>query len=242
MKKLILIFIIVLNVLSLKAQIAGEPRKEVNPDTLYIFESPRPLIDKDKIAGNINSALGLDVLISTSGFGGGMFYHYYLNNNLLLFGELFISGVRKTDEFEQYLYDKGYWRIPLKINRLYRIPFTFGVQKFLFTESLQNSFKPYIAAGVGPALIFSTPYSKDRDPYAKSIGFFTALDKTDIYVKPNFSASFGAYISSSNTAMIGINFKYYYIPFGGEGLESILNTPIKDFGGIILSISIGKLY
>ncbi len=244
MKKIIIILFFTLH-FTATAQIAGEKPSEFDNDTLFIFESPRPLIDYDKLSGSISSAVGLDILITTSGFGGGMFYHRYINKEWLLFGEMFMAGARNSDEWDKWNNwgdNDYYWRIKDKINRLYRIPFTFGVQKFLFREKLQNSFRPYLSLGAGPALIFAVPYSNDRDPRAKPINFFSALDETDIYVRPNISASFGAYITSGNSAMIGVNFKYSYIPFGGDGLESIKNIPIDNFGGVILSLSIGKFY
>lgn len=241
----IIVFLLILISTESFSQIAGEKPKEFDKDTLFIFESPHPLVDYEKLSGSINSSIGMDILITTAGFGGGMFYHKYINKDWLVFGEMFISGTRNSDEWEQWNIWNGneyFWRIPNKINRLYRIPFSFGVQRFLFREKLQNSFRPYLSLGAGPAFIFAIPYAPDRDFRAKPLNFFSALDETDIYVRPNINASFGAYITSGNTAMIGINFKYSYIPFGGKGLESIINNPIDNFGGVILSLSIGKFY
>jgi hypothetical protein len=236
---IILLFFSSINIFS---QIAGEKPGDSIKDTLFIFEPSEPLIDYQKLSGSVNSALGLDILITNSGFGAGMFYHRYISKDWLLFGEFFITGARKSDEIEKWNYLEGYWRVLNKINRLYRLPIAFGAQKFLFREKLQNSFRPYISAGIGPAIIFAVPYSENRDPLAEPINFFSALDETDIYVRPNFMFSFGAYITTGNTAMIGVNFKYSYIPFGGYGLESIANNPLEDLGGVILSISIGKFY
>lgn len=241
MKINIILVIIILFPFALKSQIAGEEPPEFNEDTLFIFESPRPLIDYDKVSGNINDSYGIDILISNSGFGGGLFYHYYLNQDWLLFADMFISYSRNGDEFERYNYVENYWRVPNKVSRLYRLPVNFGIQRFLFRESLVN-IKPYVSAGVGPGFIFSIPYAPKRDPYAKPINFFSALDKTDTYVRPAVMVAFGVHIPTAGSALLGLNIKYYSIPFGDDGLESIMDSPIKDFGGFILSLSVGKLY
>lgn len=241
----ILLSVIILNLLlyaNVYAQIAGEEPKQFDPDTTFIFESPRPLVQYEKVSGNINSIIGGDLSWSASGIGGGMFYHYYIRTDWILTGEFFISGLRNTDEYEQYNPLGNYWRVPEKINRLYRIPFSFGVQKLLFSEDLDDTFKPYISLGVGPGFLFSVPYSVNRDPDTEPVGFFSALDKTRSYIRPVIAGAFGANVIAASRGMIGVNFKYFYIPVGGDGISSIKGKPINNAGGFLITLSIGQIY
>jgi hypothetical protein len=32
--------------------------------------------------------------------------------------------------------------------------------------------------------------------------------------------------------------RYYYIPFGGNGIDSIKDLPMKDFGGLFIALGI----
>ena len=43
-------------------------------------------------------------------------------------------------------------------------------------------------------------------------------------------------------SLITLNFKYYIIPFGGDGLLSVKNNPITDFGGFFIGITFGSKF
>lgn len=217
-----------------KSQIAGEPKPEFNPDTVFIFKSPRPLLPESEEIVQYKNSFRFDAIISEHGIGIGFLYSFALTKDLHFFSNLYISGARNTDEFEYYYWDPetGSWilRVPNKVNRLYMFPLNFGVEQYLFTNFLSESLKPFISAGIGPTLIVSTPYDRE---------FFNSLGYARGYIRFSAFAGFGANFSINNKNFLGVSFKYYYIPFGGDGLESIKNMPIKDFGGIFLSLSIG---
>ena len=52
-------------------------------------------------------------------------------------------------------------------------------------------------------------------------------------------ASFG---SLGKGSFIGVNIRYYTIPFGDPGLESLAALPISNFGGVFLSLSVGSAW
>jgi hypothetical protein len=227
---------LVINLISLfmahfesSAQTKGEPVKPFNPDSVFIFESPRPLITADDFKGNKTNSWGFNVLFSDNGLGGGVFIQWAVDKDLFLFSSLYISGARNTDEID-YLYPDGNNRVPGKINRLYMFPLTFGITQLLFADKLTDSFKPFLSAGLGPTFILSTPYDRE---------FFNSFGYARLY--PRFGAflGIGAYFGFTEKSQSGINIRYYYIPYGGAGLESIQGKPIKDFGGIFLSLIIG---
>ncbi len=217
----------------LSAQIKGEAPPEMK-DTVFIFNSPRPLITSIDIEKQLSGAFGFDLLFSGHGFGGGIFYERKVSENLNLFSSFHISGARNSDEFEsQWDRVKRTYVVPNKINRLFMFPLFVGANYFVFTEELAKSLMPFISIGVGPTFILSTPYSKE---------FFSSFGSASAYTRFGSYIGFGADVGGAGESLMSVNIKYYYIPFGGEGLESIKNLPLTDFGGIFLSLSVGMRF
>lgn len=214
------------------AQITGEwPQEE---DSVIIFEPALPLLSS-AIAKDYDHAIGLDVLFSGSGWGFGGFYHYKLFEDGTVFGNFGISGRRNTDEFENA------WLGPVpvvsnKVNRLFMIPMTLGVAYRLFSGTLQESFRPFISLGVTPTIIIQAPYIQDAIYYE----FFNSLGFAQTHFRWGGMFSIGANFGDpTEGSVMGVQMRYYLIPFGGGGLESVRGLPIENFGGVVLSLSIG---
>ncbi len=199
-------------------------------DTNMVFESPRPLIESHKLETSSYKYWGFNVILSNNGFGAGTFYDRFIAEDLSLFVNLYISGARNTDEFDIYDPITGRLYVPGKINRLFMFPLTFGVNKFIFTKTLNSNFFPYLSFGIGPTFIISTPYNKE---------FFTSFGYAHFYVRFGGFVGAGINIPTVNNSYVGVSIRYYWIPFGGNGLESIRDLPIKDFGGFFLGLNIG---
>ncbi len=235
MKKIIIITaVLIFAINQLYSQIKGEEPPVFNPDTVFVFNSPRPLINPQFSGNSLEKAWGIDLLFSTSGFGVGGFYNVNLNDDLVFITSLYISGARNSDEFDNLVWDEAgrYYRfvVPDKVNRLFVLPLTFGLQHYLFSGVISESFKPYVNVGFGPSLIISTPYSKE---------FFSSWGDAESYVRWGGFLGAGAYFSANSKTLMGVNARYYFIPFGGKGLESMKDRPLTDFGGIFLSLSLG---
>jgi hypothetical protein len=199
-------------------------------DTSYIFTSPRPLISDTLQAKTVTVILGANICLSGNGFGVGFFYHRPVSGVTTLTFDFIISGVRNTDEQESYDPITNTYRVLNKVNRLFLFPTMIGAQFRLFSGSFDESFRPYLAIGAGPAFILTTPYDRE---------FFTAFGHGDTFVKPGGYIGLGADIGTFGRNISGVSFRYYYIPFGVNGLESIRGLPITDFGGPFLTLSVG---
>lgn len=231
--KLFIIFILgIISSTVALGQVKGEEVKPFNPDTVFVFETPRPLITPQSDKPGLNEAWGIDLIFSNSGFGVGTFYQYNITKNLFSFASLYISGARNTDEVEFYDWDTGETFIPNKINRLYMFPMTLGLQQYLFTDLISESLRFFLQLGAGPTFILSTPYERE---------FFNAFSYGKFYTRFGTFLGIGADVGAGSS-LLTVNARYYYIPFGENGLESILNSPIKDFGGLFLSLSFGTRF
>lgn len=214
----------------LRAQQPGRIPDVSGFDTSYVFTSPRPLLTDSLQSTAATYILGLNIFLSGNGFGGGFYYHRYISKITLLSFDIAVSGARNTDEQEFYDPLTNSYRVPNKINRLYMFPAMFGAQFRLFSSSFDESFRPYFAAAAGPTFILATPYSRE---------FFNAFGYGTLYVKFGGYIGIGADIGSFGRSISGVSFRYYYIPFGGNGLQSIRNPPIMDFGGPFIALSVG---
>ena len=233
------------------SQIKGEEPPVFNPDTTFVFKSPRPLIITDINERELKSAWGLSLLFSNSGFGLGLFYQVRLAHELYLFSSLNFTGARKNDEIEYYFQENGYTvlRVPGKRSRLYNIPLMFGIEKYFLTKELNDNLKPYAQIGFGPSLVLSTPYQDTPcDPgvlncdTGRYYEFFESFKYIKSYLKWGGFIGIGANFESVANSILGVNIRYYYIPFGAEGLESMKGQAIKDFGGIFIGLNLGTRF
>ncbi|MCS6966239.1 MAG: hypothetical protein NZ473_05685, partial [Candidatus Kapabacteria bacterium] len=208
---------------SLPAQIAGAPPTEF-PDSLIVFESPRPLVSPVE---QLPTFWGLVLTFSGNGFGGGVFYQQAMAGEWAWSAELTVSGARNSDEFEVYDPYTGTVYVPGKVNRLFTAPVSLSLLHFLFTESLEETFAPSVSVGFVPTWIIATPYAEE---------FFRAFRKARLFLRLGGHVGVGARIRYGSQSFLSIGVRYYTIPFGGAGLESIRGRPIRDFGGIVLSL------
>lgn len=202
----------------------------VKKDSVFIFKPSKPLTIFGEEQNSLNTALGGDILFSNSGFGLGFFYHKFLDDENLLTANFFVSGLRNTDEWEYWDWNTGQWVVPGKINRLFLLPVTIGYSRILFADALGGSFKPFASVGLGPSFIFATPYEK---------GWFEAWKDVNVLTQFGGYIGIGGYFRTIGNSIANVNIRYYYIPIGGDGIESIKDLPIYNAGGIVISLSIG---
>lgn len=219
----------------LYSQVTGGKGDVFEQDSVIIFDSPTPLLTLSEINEEKKSAFGADIMLSSSGFGGGLFWHTELNNEFTLVTDFFISGARKSDELESFDRRTGELFVPFKKNRLFNIPFTLSLKYFPFNDAIINTFKPFISVGGGFSFIISTPYD---------VSFFKAFGEGVYYTRPSINFSIGADFGSKAGSLSIFQLRYFNIPFGDEGLESLDEelsgeSPITNFGGIFLDLRIG---
>jgi len=178
------------------------------------------------------NAWGFDLMIGDSGFGFGGFYRHLVVENITFFTDISFSESKDDREFE-FIDIFGNTFTVGKLNRIFQIPLNFGVQYRLFAEDLADNLRPYINAGVGPALIITTPSSEE---------FFTAFSKAQLKIAAGGYVGFGANFGVDQSSLIGINFRYYYIKLFGDGVESLEGRPKNVIGGFFVTINFGFMY
>lgn len=215
MKSLSLLAILLISVINVNAQGIGKLA---------------PIKPPEKFPPN---ALGGDLVFSEGGIGLGGFYKHSFSTELTMISTFSITEAKDDNEFtyiDPYTlqtYTFG------KVNRVFLIPFTIGLQYRMFAEEISDNLRPFVDFGVGPSFVITTPYDQD---FLK--GFGSAHN--------NFAAGgyvgIGANFGLDKSSLVGLNVRYYYVRLFNGGVESLRNKPRNNFGGIFISLSLGFMY
>ncbi len=212
---------------------------------------PEPVaVSPDSTARN---AWGLDILISNDGFGLGGFYRREFSPDLFGFVSLSLSESKDSREMDRVdLYTQTVV-VPGKLNRFLVIPLMLGVQRRLFREDIAENFRPYVNAGVGPSMIYTSPYTEfiqtPLGPVARQVEYFKSLGKGQAHYTASAFIGAGANFGTDTRNLLGINFRYYFTYMLGDGLPSLYDERTgevaatkKEFGGFFITLNLGLLY
>ncbi len=130
----------------------------LNPTRSVIFEPASHRLIQPVTYPSQSGSWGIDIAFSDNGFGLGGFYRKEINDVLAWNISLMISDAKDPSEVEYYdIWGNSY--IPFKKNRLFMIPLHASLQYRLFKDDIMESFRPYITAGIGPTMMFVSPYA-----------------------------------------------------------------------------------
>ena len=209
----------------------------ISQDSTHVFKSPRSLMESSIALKEYNNIAGLGLFMTNVGFGGEGFYQKPIGGRILFDFTISFSGLRNSDEQKIRVLDTQtgdiFYLVPDKVNRLYRMPVTVGVKYHLFKKLLGDNFRPFIGAGIGGTVIMQLPYEEFENE------FFNSINYAKFHVKPTFYGEVEFNIMDKGQTKTSINLRYYYTPFGGEGIESIRDLPIENCGGIYIGIRFG---
>ena len=158
---------------------------------------------------------GLDILISNDGFGLGTFYRRLFTADLSGFVSFSVSESKDEREIEQFdpYYQISY--VPGKLNRFLVMPLLIGVQYRLFREDIVETFRPYVNAGAGPAMIYQMPFVEfTENPSGgtdvEQVDFFSSIGRGQPHCTASAFLGVGANFGSDGSNVFGINFRYYF--------------------------------
>ena len=243
--------ILVLFALPSAAQI---PSSGLPADSTRRAASPRAAVEPSPLL----NCWGVDILISTDGFGLGTFYRREFTPDLYGFATFSISEAKDEREFEQYDPYTQVSYVPGKLNRFLVLPLMAGIQYRLFREDIMDSFRPYVNAAAGPAMIYMMPFV-DFVPQvgggyvANQVDFFKSIGRGSPHYTFSAFAGFGANFGSDRSSVFGVNFRYYFTYLLGDGLPSlfrqdavtglpVVSSTKKNFGGFFITINLGMGY
>lgn len=209
------------------------PGESIPDDSVYVFESPVPLAGPLSRGISDPTSFLIRLMISGNGYGLGFGYDYQVSANWSVFADFALSGARNTSELELQDPYTFIVYVPNKVNRLFILPLCLGTRYNIPKEYVADNISPYLSLGAGASAVVRAPY----DPVNGDL--FSSLGYADTYSRPAGFVGAGMIIESSEKSYATIDARYYIIPFGGEGLESVRGKPMKDFNGLFVSVAIG---
>lgn len=178
------------------------------------------------------NTLGFDLMFGEGGFGVGGFYRYDLSESFTWYSDISISEAKDPAEVE-YIDYFGNIRVPGKINRIFLVPITTGLQYRMFRESLSDNLRPYLAVGAGPSIVISTPFDKE---------FFSAFGSAIVYTAVGGYVGVGANFGFDENSLVGLSARYYVIHLFNDGIEAMEGNPMNDLGGFYIALNIGTMF
>lgn len=228
------------------AQVAGE--QGIPADSVITFIPVVPLIGEDSRTVTASQGAGLNILLSGSGWAFGGYYAADIAPSLTLCVDGFFTPRRNSDEFDDAYYN-NITVSSVKRNRVFLLPLSVSVRLRLFEESLQESFRPYVTAGLTAAGVIVTPYLRlyeFNDDEQRYYDFFESFKYAETSLRPGGFIGLGSNFGSMDKGgSFSISARYYIVPYPEPGVESTFRgfvPPMTELGGFIIMLSIGSIW
>lgn len=187
------------------------------------------------IQNEYDSGFGFNVVMNNFGFGLGGEYRKVVGPGTELMGTLRIGGLRDASEqtFTDYFF--GQQIIPNKYQRAFSFPLLLGMRHRLFSNIIQDDYRFFVSASLGPVLSFSYPYFDDANGngyreqftnYFEPINdIFTGWSEGDWHLGGTGEMKIGLDIGGNFARLNSVEFGYYFYYFP-DGIQLMMpNQP-----------------
>jgi hypothetical protein len=114
------------------------------------------------LSDNYGTAFGFGFLMNNFGFGVGGELRKVVSPQTELTASLRVTGLRDASEqtFTDFFF--GQQIIPNKYQRAFSFPLMFGIRQRLFPKFVQDNYRFFLSASMGPSVALSYPYFDDQ--------------------------------------------------------------------------------
>ena len=160
------------------------------------------------------TGLGASILLTNYGFGLGGIYRTAVSEETSLVAELSVGAGKDEREQEFFIGFFGDTVVPFKRSYFLIAPLHIGLERRLFSEAIENSFRPFAQLLAGPALGYQWPYFEDengdgiRESDERKLGVLSGLNDGSFRVGVGATLAIGAYFGESRRATQGIRIGY----------------------------------
>ncbi|MGM0506436.1 MAG: hypothetical protein ACQER4_04530, partial [Bacteroidota bacterium] len=111
----------------------------------------------------VRNGIGLDIMFNNYGFGVGTELRRVLSPMREGYLSLGFAGLRDVSEqtFTDFFF--GQQIVPNKFQRGFSMPVLVGMRQRFFARKVQDNYRFYLSAGIGPVLAFIYPYFEDEN-------------------------------------------------------------------------------
>jgi len=141
-----------------------------------------PPLPPDTTAARYGSSTAVAFNLTEFGFGIGATGRTRLTDDLSIAVELGVGAGRDEREQQFFVGFFGDSVIPFKRNYVLLAPLHIGVEQRLFRRTVEDNFRPFVHASMGPTLALQWPYFQDRnndgrrDDGEETLGVFEGLN------------------------------------------------------------------
>lgn len=190
------------------------------------------------IQNEYDSGFGFNVVMNNFGFGLGGEYRKVVGPSTELMASMRIGGLRDASEqtFTDYFF--GQQIIPNKYQRAFAFPLLLGMRHRLFSNIIQDDYRFFVSASLGPVISFSYPYFDDENNngyreqftnYFEPINdIFKGWSDGDWHLGGTGEMKLGLDIGGNFARLNSIEFGYYFYYFP-DGIQMMMpNQPARD--------------
>ncbi len=206
-------------------------------------------ITPDSLRSPYGSGMGLEVVVTNSGFGLGGYYAKAIDNRNSFVLELKIGS--EKSEREVKFFGLGQSFIPDKANYFIRLPVRLGLQRRLWHEYIEDNFRPYVQLAAGPTLGWVYPYFEDDnangeyDSEERRYDGFGSIFKGEFRLGVGGTIGIGANFGENSRLTQGVRIAYSFNYFFDKVRLLEIDaepSPTHFFGTPAISITFGKLF
>lgn len=192
------------------------------------------------IQSEYNSGFGFNVAMNNFGFNVGGEFRKVVGPSTELMTSLRFGGLRDASEqtFTDYFF--GQQIIPNKYQRAFAFPLLLGLRHRLFTDMIQENYRFFVSASIGPAMAFSFPYFEDsnengyREQFSNFFepvnDIFTGWSQGDWHFGGTGELKLALDIGGNFARLNSVEFGYFFYYFP-DGLQLMMpNQPVYQIG------------
>lgn len=192
---------------------------------------------------------GGEILLTNNGFGLGGYFRRELSAATSFLVEASLGAGK--DDRELKFYQFGSSIVPNKRNYFLIAPIHLGIQHRLFSEHIEDNFRPYLHVSGGPSFGWEYPYFDDENgndifdiDIDRRYDIFSAFPRGRMRFGLGGMVALGAFFGTSRKVTQGIRFGYA-LNYFFEGIQ-LLEPEVKEaqslFHSPVISIIFGKLF
>ena len=209
------VFVAILGFLALVVPNLSQAQIVVKEPDVADNSEPATLRDK-----GVKGGIGVNLVINNFGFGAGGEYRKVVGPMSELTVSLGATAIRDVSE---QTFNFGQQIIPNKYKRVLAVPMKFGFKRRLFARQIEDNFRVFASAGVGPSVAFALPYFRDFNEdqirqtrfeyFERNYDFFKSWREVEVKWGLNGDVTLGVDFGDFDKIQsVRFGFGFYYFP------------------------------
>lgn len=182
----------------------------------------------DTTAARYGTAAGVSLSLTEDGIAAGLASRVRLADDWSATTEVSVGAARDAREQRFFVGFFGDTVTPLKRSYAVLVPAHVGVERRLFRSAVEDNFRPFVAAALGPTLAVQWPYFDDddgdgvRDSSEVRLSVTEGLGDAATRLGVGGSLAVGAYVGRGRRSVQGLRlgFTLHYFPVAIDLLEA----------------------